>query len=86
MRLVILGAGGCFLGEHVGGIEAFAEPGVHALWYRSSAEALELARALVGDPDARQRIAAAGRAHAVAHHTYARRLACLLAGQGHIST
>ncbi len=82
----VLGAGGCFLGESVPGIEAFARPGEHALWYRTPAEAVDLVRAYLNDPGSRGRIARAGRAHALARHTYAHRLARLLAGQGYIST
>jgi hypothetical protein len=82
----VLGAGGCYLGEHVGGIEEFARHGVHALWYRSQAEALELLGAALADPSMRARIADGGRAEALARHTYAHRLERLLAGQGYTST
>ncbi|MEO8635344.1 MAG: glycosyltransferase [Gemmatimonadales bacterium] len=82
----VLGAGGCFLGEHVPGVEGFAAPGQHALWYREVDEGVAFARQYLADPPACQRIAAAGRAHALAHHTYAHRLALLLAGQGYTST
>ena len=82
----VLGAGGCFLGEQVPGVERFAVPGQHALWYTRVDEGVALARRYLADPGARQRIAEAGRAHALARHTYAHRLALLLASQGYTST
>lgn len=81
----VLGAGGCFLGEYVDNIEEFARHGEHALWYRDAREGAEIARAALADPGLRARIAAAGHAHALARHTYAHRLARLLAGQGYTS-
>jgi spore maturation protein CgeB len=81
----VLGAGGCFLGEYVDNIEEFARHDTHALWYRDPAQGAELARAALADPDRRGRIAAAGHAHVMAHHTYAHRLTLLLAGQGYTS-
>ncbi|MGN6393849.1 MAG: CgeB family protein [Gemmatimonadales bacterium] len=77
----ILGCGGFFLGAHVPDIEAFAEQGRHCAWYRSPAEAAELTGHYLAAPDERRRIAETGRAHALAHHTYAHRLALLLAGR-----
>jgi hypothetical protein len=82
----VLGMGGFFLGEYVPGIETLARPGEHAEWYRSTDEAIALVRRYLADPDGRGRIAAAGRAHALAAHTYAHRLALLLARQGYTST
>jgi spore maturation protein CgeB len=81
----VLGAGGCYLGEYVGGMEGFARHGVHALWYRSPSEAIDLLAAALADPPMRARIADAGRAEALARHTYAHRLERLLAGQGYTS-
>jgi Glycosyl transferases group 1 len=81
----VLGAGGCFLGEYVDNIEEFARHGEHALWYRDPDQGTEIARAALADPAMRVRIAAAGHTHALAHHTYAHRLALLLAGQGYTS-
>jgi len=81
----VLGAGGCFLGEYVDNIEEFARHGEHALWYRDARQGAEIARAALADPAMRARIAAQGRAHALAHHTYAHRLARLLEGQGYTS-
>jgi hypothetical protein len=82
----VLGAGGCFLGEWVDGVETFARHGEHALWYRSPAQAVALVHHYLADPEARSRIAEAGRRHALEHHTYTHRLARLLAGQGYTST
>lgn len=82
----VLGAGGLYLGEHVPGIEEFARNGEHAVWYRSNEEALAQAGELLRDPERRARIAAAGRAHVLAHHTYRHRLELLLRGQGYTST
>ena len=76
----ILGCGGFFLGPFVPDIEAFAVGGRHCVWYRSPAEAAEVAAHYLARPQDRARIAEAGRAHALAHHTYARRLELLLAG------
>lgn len=81
----VLGAGGCYLGEHVGGIEGFARHGVHALWYGSASEAIDLLATALADPLMRARLAEAGRAEALARHTYAHRLERLLAGQGYTS-
>jgi glycosyl transferase family 1 len=77
----ILGCGGFFLGAYVPDIELFAEDGRHCAWYRSPADAVERVRHYLAAPDERRRIAEAGRAHALAHHTYARRLELLLAGR-----
>lgn len=74
----ILGCGGYYLGPYVPGIEHFARDGEHCVWYRSHEEAITKIGAALGDPGARTRIASAGRAHALANHTYAHRLAILL--------
>lgn len=77
----ILGCGGYYLGPWVPGIDRFAIGGVHCAWYRSNDEAVAQVRAAMGDPAGCRRIADAGRAHALAHHTYAARLRLLLAGR-----
>jgi spore maturation protein CgeB len=82
----VLAGGGCFLGEYVDNIEEFARHGVHALWYRHPADAVELARRALADPAWRARMASAGREHILSRHTYAHRLTRLLAGQGYTST
>ena len=79
----ILGCGGFYLGRYVEGIESFAADGRHCAWYRSPAEAAKLVRHYLEHPGERERIAHAGRVHALAHHTYAHRLPLLLAGKGY---
>jgi hypothetical protein len=79
----ILGCGGFYLGQHVPDIEGFAADGRHCAWYRSAEQAAELAVHYLGRPDERHRIAEAGRAHALEHHTYARRVELLLAGRSY---
>lgn len=76
----ILGCGGYYLGPWVEGIERFATGGVHCGWYHSTEEAVAVVRGALADPVGRRRVAEAGRAHALAHHTYAARLRLLLAG------
>lgn len=79
----VLGCGGLYLGPYVDGIEHFARHGEHCLWFRGADEAVALVSQYLGDPGARASIAAAGRAHALANHTYAQRLELLLAGRGY---
>jgi hypothetical protein len=79
----ILGCQGFYLGRYVEGIESFAADGRHCAWYRTPAEAAELVRHYLDHPVERERIARAGREHALAHHTYAHRLELLLAGKGY---
>lgn len=79
----ILGCGGFYLGQHVPDVEAFAADGRHCAWYRSAEQAAELALHYLARPDERRRIAEAGRAHALEHHTYAHRLELLLAGRSY---
>ncbi len=82
----VLGCGGFYLGAHVDGIEAFARDGEHCAWYHDADHAVALVRRYLADPEARTRIARAGRAHALACHTYAHRLALLLDGRGYTFT
>lgn len=77
----VFGCGGFYLGAYVPGIEHFATDGVHCAWYRSPEEAIAKVRMALADPVARQRVGAAGRAHALAHHSYANRVELLLAGR-----
>lgn len=79
----VLGCGGFFLGGYVPDIESFAVDGQHCAWYRDPQHAAELIRHYLAHPTERERIARAGRAHALAHHTYAHRLEMLLRGQGY---
>jgi spore maturation protein CgeB len=78
----VLGCGGFFLGEYVEGIEELAAEGVHCGWYRGPADAAAQARHWLEQPEERAKIAAAGRAHALAGHTYAHRVKLLLEGRG----
>jgi spore maturation protein CgeB len=79
----VLGCGGFFLGAYVEGIEALAEDHRHCVWYRDVPHAVALVRDFLAAPDERARIAAAGRAHALANHTYAHRLEMLLDGRAY---
>jgi Glycosyl transferases group 1 len=79
----IFGAGGFYLGQHVQDIEAFAAGGRHCAWYRTPADAADQVRHYLDRPGERRRIAEAGRTHALAHHTYARRVELLLAGRSY---
>jgi hypothetical protein len=79
----ILGSGGFYLGRQVEGIDSFARDALHCAWYRDPAQASELTRHYLAYPEERERIARAGRAHALAHHTYAHRLELLLAGRSY---
>ena len=77
----ILGCEGFYLGPYIPGIEAFARDNVHCAWYRDPPHAAELTRHFLRQPEERARIARAGRVHALAHHTYAHRVALLLEGK-----
>jgi hypothetical protein len=79
----VLGCGGFYLGRYVQDIEILAADGVHCGWYHDPSHAAELTRHYLARPEDRERIAAAGRAHALAQHTYAHRLALLLQGKGY---
>lgn len=76
----IMGCGGFYLGPFVEGIERMAQGGVHCAWYRGPSHAVELVHEFLGDPERRARVALVGRAHALAHHTYAHRVRLLLDG------
>jgi spore maturation protein CgeB len=82
----VLGVGGFYLGEYAPGLEGFARDREHCAWFHSSEELLELVRHYLAHPEERQRIATRGRAHALAHHTYAHRMELLLAGRGYAVT
>jgi hypothetical protein len=79
----IMGCGGFYLGPFVKDIDCFARDGVHCAWYGDADHAIELTRHYLGDSDARERVASAGRAHALAYHTYAQRLELLLRGESY---
>jgi len=79
----VMGCGGFYLGEWVEGIETLAHDGVHCVWYRTPENAVDLVRHYLDYPDERKKIAAAGRRHALEHHTYAHRVRLLLEGRGY---
>jgi hypothetical protein len=79
----ILGCGGFYLGQRVPDIEGFARDGEHCRWYASVEEAVAITRWAIDRHDDRVAIARAGRAHALAHHTYAHRVALLVEGRGY---
>jgi hypothetical protein len=79
----VLGCGGFYLGAWQPGSDGFARDGEHCVRYRSVEEAVTLAERYLGSPRERAVIAAAGRAHALQHHTYAHRLRLLFEGRGH---
>jgi spore maturation protein CgeB len=78
----VLGCGGFYLGEYVEGIEMFAKEGEECSWYRGPEEAAAKVRHWLDHPEERRRIAAKGRVHALAGHTYAHRVRRLLEGGG----
>jgi len=77
----VMGCGGFYLGPYVWGIETFAVGQRHCAWYHSAGDAADQARHYLASADERRRIAEAGRAHALRHHTYAARVELLLAGR-----
>ena len=79
----VLGCGGFYLGAWQPGSDDFARNGEHCVWYRDADEAVALAERYLAAPEERAAIAAAGREHALSHHTYAHRLPLLLEGRGH---
>lgn len=79
----VLGCRGFFLGPWQAGLDRFAHDGEHCAWYRGPDEAEELARRYLADSGRREEIAAEGHAHALRSHTYAHRVALLLAGRGY---
>ncbi|MEP6687148.1 MAG: glycosyltransferase [Gemmatimonadales bacterium] len=79
----VLGSGGFYLGPRVPDIERLAAGGRHCAWYLSPADAAAQVQHYLPRPEERAAIAAAGRAHALRYHTYARRLELLLAGQAY---
>ena len=82
----VLGAGGFFLGEHSAGIEEFARDGVHCAWFHSAEEMLARINHYLGRSADRKGIAEAGRAHALAKHTYAHRMELMLKERGYETT
>jgi hypothetical protein len=79
----VLGCGGFYLGAWQPGSSQFARQGEHCVWYRGADEAVAMAERYLASAGDRAGIAAAGREHALRHHTYAHRLPLLLEGRGH---
>ena len=79
----VMGCGGFYLGEWVEGIDAFGQDGTHCAWYRNLEHGIDQVRHYLDRPEARKRIAEAGRRHALEHHTYAHRVRLLLQGRGY---
>lgn len=79
----VMGCGGAYLGPWVPGIEHFARDGEHCAWYRSSDDAVARLDQLMSDPAECRAMAHRGRAHALAAHSYERRLALLVQGTGY---
>jgi hypothetical protein len=79
----IMGCGGFYLGPYVQDIEHLAADRRHCAWYHSITDAVDQVQHYLREPGERRRIAEQGRAHALAHHTYAHRLELLLANRGY---
>jgi len=79
----VLGCGGFYLGPAQRGMDSFARDREHCAWYHTVEEAVELCSRYLGEPDLREQIADAGRAHALRHHTYRQRVELLLAGRSY---
>ena len=77
----VLGSGGFYLGPWTPGMELLVREGEHCALFRSEEDAVAQVRYWLGRPEERAAIARAGRAHALAHHTYAHRLELLLRGE-----
>lgn len=71
------GAGAFQLVDNRPGVREWFTPGEHLVIYDDADDLREKVAYYLAHPAERERIAAAGRAHAVAHHTYAQRLAQL---------
>lgn len=74
----ILAAGGFELCDAVPTLNKYFSPGQHLVVAESSADWFEKIDYFLNHPAERQRIAAAGRQHVLAHHTYHHRVAQLL--------
>ena len=74
----VLACGGAYLGQWVPGIEELARDREHCRWYRDIDHASDLLREMLADPAGCRAMAARGRAHVLAHHTYAHRLRVIL--------
>jgi spore maturation protein CgeB len=70
---MILGCGGFYLGERVVGQEEIFRTGVDMETFSSPGEMMEKIKYYWDKPEERRRIAAAGQAKVISHHTYAHR-------------
>lgn len=70
---MILGCGGFYLGEAVTGQEEIFRPGMELETFSDRQEMIEKIRYYWDRPEERRRIAAAGQAKVLKHHTYAHR-------------
>lgn len=76
----VMACGGAYVGPYVRDIEALAEDRVHCRWYRTPEECVAVIGELLANDTERLAMAARGRAHALAHHSYDARLPVLLSG------
>lgn len=72
------GVGAFQIADDRPGVRDWFEPGTHLAVYRDPPHLRELVGHFLARDDERERIARAGRAHVVAHHTYARRMDTLV--------
>ncbi len=76
----VMACGGAYVGPYVRDIEILAKDRVHCRWFRTPEECIAVIGELLADGPERRAMAARGRAHAVAHHSYDARLPVLLSG------
>jgi hypothetical protein len=74
-----LGCGGFLVTRYVPKLEELLRDGEHLAWYRTIEEAPAVVARWLKDEDGRRRVAEQGRAHAHAHHSYAKMLERMLA-------
>jgi len=75
----VLACGGFYLVERKRDLESLFQDRTHLVMFDSTAEAVELARQYLREPEARRRIARRGREHVLARHTYDHRAREMLA-------
>ena len=79
-------AGAALLTDAQADLEACFEPGREVLVWRDPTELNGLYTKVLADPDFAARVATAGRARVLAHHTFTRRLASLLGALGIVAS
>ncbi|MEO5800898.1 MAG: glycosyltransferase [Gemmatimonadales bacterium] len=77
----VMACGGAYVGPYVPGIESLARDREHCRWFRTDDECIAIIRELLDQPQERVAMAARGRAHALANHSYDARLPLLLTGR-----